>query len=226
MLERTSYVNTLLASLSIFVIAGCERAESTSSGDLASTAIVESCPCPDSPSGATGTRTVIDGVATACGCPRPSNVQEDPPDPPPVRSCPQEPSCPEYTEEATSVSARSCCTQEGTCGSSSSFVFGTACVERGGEPGVSNGQCPDEGVAFLDMKGCCLPEGVCGLSVAQIPNFADIGCLDRARMKQLVNDGSQNRDQLATVFLLNDYVLARWDDAPIACDPSVTAPTE
>jgi hypothetical protein len=109
--------------------------------------------------------------------------------------------CKRYLDEETEVSARGCCTKDGACGSSSKFLFGQACVERGGDKGTEAADCGDEEVNFVSLKGCCRPDNSCGLSLDSVPNF-DLGCIERTRMAKLLNDGAGDRNFLSLIFLL------------------------
>ncbi|MEO1266879.1 MAG: hypothetical protein AAFX99_02210 [Myxococcota bacterium] len=177
----------------------------------------ETCACPEPAS--TGTRLCIaeEGMAiwTQCGCfdPNGADILVLPPEPEPA-IC-GERMCDPLTEEQTEVSARHCCTEEGACGSQSSFIFGDACVARNSNPPyVPSDQCPDAFPNFLDLAGCCRSDGACGLSVDQVPNW-DIGCVERSEMARLINEGSQERDILSLVFFLpvEDAVYE-----PLACE--------
>jgi hypothetical protein len=110
--------------------------------------------------------------------------------------------CAPYLEDDTEVGAKGCCTSQGTCGSKSKFLFGEACVERGGDPGrPSPTECPDESVNFVDLQGCCRPDRACGLSIDEVTNF-DLGCVERTQMARLLNDGAGDRNFLSTIFFI------------------------
>jgi hypothetical protein len=157
------------------------------------------CMCPG---GLPGTRTCIgNGQWSECGCMSVSGPDVFvAPKPPVILTCGTT-MCAPYEEEETSVSARACCTTNKACGSSSDFIFGAACVGRGGDPGVPSEKCPDEAPNFLDIYGCCRTDGVCGLSIDHVANF-DLGCVERTEMSALLNAGSGQRDFLSLIFLL------------------------
>jgi hypothetical protein len=151
----------------------------------------------------TGQQTCLTARAqwSACGCARDGGSDVAlPPAPPPTTSCGAT-QCAPYAEEDTEVGAKGCCTTGGVCGSSSDFLFGTACVPRGGAVGTHTSGCPDESVNFVDMNGCCRPDGQCGLSIDDVPNF-DLGCVERTEMARLLNQGARARDTLSAVFLM------------------------
>lgn len=160
----------------------------------------QACMCP---SEAMGTRACVseEGRYSTCGCPSPNGPDIlVPPAPPRVSTCGTT-TCAPFTQPDTEVSARACCTADGRCGASSGFVFGRACVPRGGPKGVPDDACPNESPNFLDLYGCCRPDGACGLSVDHVPNF-DLGCVERTEMAALLNAGSGQRDFLSLIFLL------------------------
>ncbi|MBL8916856.1 MAG: hypothetical protein JNM17_39500 [Archangium sp.] len=153
----------------------------------------------------TGTATMTcvapEGAWTACGCTSREGVDVAvPPAPPPPSSCGGS-TCAPMTEEDTEVGAKGCCTDDNRCGASSSFIFGTQCVPRGGDAGRENDACPSESANFIDLEGCCQPDGSCGLSIDTVPNF-DLGCLERTEMERLINAGSADRDRLSRTFFL------------------------
>lgn len=169
------------------------------------------CDCPD---GSSGSEVCIDvtGLYSECGCAVDPDVYE-PPVPPMPTYC-GELECAAMTEENTEVAAKPCCTAEESCGATSSFLFGDACIERFGDPGdLEDAGCPDESPVFLDLEGCCRTDGMCGLSVDFINNW-DVGCIERTAMMQLLNDGSADRQFLANFFLLGSVLV---DFAPIEC---------
>lgn len=151
-----------------------------------------------------GSRTCVtpEGLWTACGC----ATEGGPavavrPAPPAPQICGAQ-TCAPYLEEDTEVGAKGCCTSQGTCGSRSKFLFGDACVERGGDPGKqAPAECPDESVNFVDLVGCCRPDGACGLSIDEVTNF-DLGCLERTEVARLLNDGAGDRNFLSTIFFI------------------------
>jgi hypothetical protein len=170
------------------------------------------CPCAN---GASGTRVCLtpDGQLSECGCPSPKGPDVlVPPPPPQVHTCGAT-RCAPYTQEETSVSARACCTPDGRCGAGSEFLFGKACVPRGGPKGEPHPACPDESPNFLDLYGCCRPDGACGLSVDHVPNF-DLGCVERGEMARLLDEGSGQRDFLSLIFLLP---VKKAEFAPMRC---------
>ncbi|MFT3712408.1 MAG: hypothetical protein QM817_32575 [Archangium sp.] len=153
----------------------------------------------------TGTATMTcvapEGAWTACGCASREGVDVAvAPAPPPPSSCGGT-ACAPMTEEDTEVGAKGCCTDDGRCGASSDFIFGTQCVPRGGDVGRASDSCPSESANFIDLEGCCRPDGSCGLSIDTVPNF-DLGCLERTEMERLVNSGSASRDKLSRTFFL------------------------
>lgn len=173
-----------------------------------------SCACP---SGATaGLQYCIGegGEYSECGCPAAEATAFSPPQPIVVPPCGGV-ECAPYLEEDTQVGAKACCTTDNRCGSSSGFIFGAACVARGGDPGKPDPTCPNETPTFLDLKGCCRSDGQCGLSIDAVNNW-DAGCIERTHMAQLVNDGSGERDLLA---LLTFVPSPKQSYAPIACTP-------
>jgi len=174
------------------------------------------CSCPD---GSEGRAFCVapDGEASQCGCPVAGGADVLVPPPPPDETVCGGIVCPPYLEASTEVSARGCCTEGDTCGSASSFVFGDACVPRDGDPGVEAAVCPDENPNFLDLAGCCRADGRCGLSVAAIPNFDDVGCIERSEMATLLNEGATERFFLSLVFLL-PYEPADYE--PVPCGAS------
>ncbi len=142
-----------------------------------------------------------EGGWSACGCASAKGPDVAvPPAPPPPTSCGAM-SCTPYTMEDSEVGAKACCTTSGACGSSSTFLFGDACVARGGPVGTASTECPSESINFVDLEGCCRPDGQCGLSIDAVPNF-DLGCVERTTMQKLLNDGSGQRDLLALVVFL------------------------
>lgn len=180
------------------VLAGCANS-GVVTGEACAVSEPRACKC----GRFDGTQTCIapEGVWSACGCASSSGPDVAvAPAPPAPTSCGGA-SCAPYTEEDTEVGAKGCCTSDGACGSSSSFLFGGACVRRGGDPGTQNAACPSESINFADFEGCCRPDGACGLSIDTVPNF-DLGCLERTEMERLVNQGSGDRDQLSSVFFL------------------------
>lgn len=172
----------------------------------------EPCMCPG---GRPGTRTCVapEGTYSACGCPTAEGPDVLVPPPPPVINMCGATTCARYTEEMTEVGARHCCTPEGTCGSQSGFIFGQACVPRGGPEGEPSDKCPNESPNFLDVYGCCRPDGMCGLSIDHVANF-DLGCIERTQMAKLINEGSGQRDLLSLLFLLPNPKVT-W--GPIRC---------
>lgn len=170
-------------------------------GDAACT-VGQSQPC-RCPNGAMGTQVCLtaEGQLSACGCLSATGPDILVPPPPPRVSTCGNTRCAPYPAEDTSTSARACCTMDGRCGSSSSFIFGQACVPRGGPKGTPNPACKDEFPNFLDLYGCCRPDGMCGLSIDQLTNF-DLGCIERTEMARLLNEGSGERDFLSTITFL------------------------
>lgn len=155
------------------------------------------CACPVG----MGHQTWVGGTWTRCGCPAPEGPDVYvPPTPPPAQECGGL-RCAAYTEEDTEVGAKGCCTGDGRCGSASGFLFGDACLARGGDAGRAHPACPSESVNFVDLVGCCRPDGRCGLSIDQVPNF-DLGCVERSEMAQRLNDGAGQRNLLSIVFFL------------------------
>jgi hypothetical protein len=160
---------------------------------------VRQCDCG---AGRKGVETCVSGYAWgACTCKKSSGAD--------VAVAPKKPAavvcggvaCAPYPNEDTEVGAKGCCTAQNTCGSSSNFLFGAACVERGPAPGKPSPQCPDEAVNFVDLAGCCRPDNTCGLSVDIVNNF-DLGCIERTTMQRLLNAGKSSRDALSLVFFL------------------------
>ena len=150
-----------------------------------------------------GTMTCVspEGGWTACGCATKEGPDvAEPPAPPPPASCGGV-ECAPFTEEDAEIGAKGCCTPDGRCGATITFLFGTQCVPRGGPPGVEHPACPSESANFIDLEGCCRPDGSCGLSIDTVPNF-DLGCLERTEMERLINRGSAARDKLSQTFLL------------------------
>lgn len=174
-------------------VAPLPATESCSEGTVAA------CMCTG---GMPGTRACIgNGQLSECGCVSPSGPDTFvAPTPPVVLTCGNT-QCDVFEEEETSVSARACCTATNTCGSSSGFLFGGACIARGSDPGVPSEKCPDEAPNFVDLYGCCRPDGQCGLSIDHVANF-DLGCIERTEMSAMLNAGSLQRDLLSLVFLL------------------------
>lgn len=171
------------------------------------------CPCPG---GANGSQYCIDpgGEFSECGCPAAEASAFSPPEPIVVPPCGGV-ECAPYLEEDTEVGAKACCTTDNQCGSRSSFIFGAACVPRGGDPGKPDPTCPNETPTFLDLKGCCRSDGQCGLSIDAVNNW-DAGCIERTQMAQLINDGSGDRDFLS---LLTFVPSPKQSYAAIACTP-------
>ncbi len=171
----------------------------SSSEDSCEDRSVSACMCAG---GVPGTRTCVgNGQLSDCGCMSASGPDVFvAPKPPVILTCGNT-VCAPYEEEETSVSARACCTSAKTCGSSSDFIFGAACIGRGGNPGVPSAKCPDEAPNFLDIYGCCRPDGQCGLSMDHVANF-DLGCVERTEMSALLNAGSGQRDFLSLIFFL------------------------
>ncbi len=160
---------------------------------------IRSCPCSGAPAGVE--TCVTPSTWSTCGCKAQGG---QPVAVPPVTTAANTcggTQCKRYLDEETEVSARGCCTKEGACGSSSKFLFGEACVERGGSKGMETADCSDEEVNFVSLKGCCRPDNSCGLSLDAVPNF-DLGCLERTRMAKLLNDGAGDRNFLSLIFLL------------------------
>ncbi|MDX2056052.1 MAG: hypothetical protein SFV15_26860 [Polyangiaceae bacterium] len=157
----------------------------------------EACACS---SGGAGLRvcTSPDGVFSDCGCVSSSEPALYVPRPAPVVHQCGSMTCAPYPEEDTEVGAKHCCTAQVTCGSQASFIFGAACVERGGDPGVASPACPGETPDFLDLAGCCRPDGKCGLSIDRVNNW-DVGCIERTEMAALLNAGSGDRDLLTAL---------------------------
>lgn len=151
-----------------------------------------------------GSRTCVtpEGLWTACGCATEGGpTVAVAPEPPAPQVCGAQ-TCAPYVEEDTEVGAKGCCTSAGTCGSKSKFLFGDACVERGGNVGQpSPTECPDESVNFVDLQGCCRPDGACGLAIDEVTNF-DLGCVERSQMQRLLNEGAGDRNFLSTIFFL------------------------
>lgn len=153
--------------------------------------------------GATGTLTCVspEGSWTACGCPTKEGPDVAvPPAPPPPTTCGGT-ACAPFTEEDSEIGAKGCCTDDGRCGASSDFLFGTQCVPRGAPAGTESAECPSESGHFIDLEGCCRPDGACGLSIDTVPNF-DLGCLERTEMERLINTGAAARNRLSQTFLL------------------------
>jgi hypothetical protein len=174
----------------------------------------EPCVCPQ---GTMGSRVCVSesGERSACGCLSASGPDIlVPPPPPRINKCGAK-TCAPFAEPDTEVSARHCCTAAGDCGASSSFIFGQACVPRGGLEGGFDAVCPDEFPSFLDLYGCCRPDGACGLSIDHVANF-DVGCVARPDMAKLLNEGSRDRDILSLFFLLP---IKKAEYAPIRCTP-------
>ncbi|MBC8072823.1 MAG: hypothetical protein IAG13_31165 [Deltaproteobacteria bacterium] len=170
------------------------------------------CECPD---GVMGSEVCVDtsGVFSQCGCPVDPDVYE--PEVPPMPTYCGDNECAAMTEETTEAGAKPCCTAEQACGATSDFVFGAACVVRGGDPGDhDDAACPDEFPLFLDLEGCCRPDGMCGLSIDHVNNW-DVGCLDRTAITELLNAGSDARQLLANLFFLGSALV---DYPPIACN--------
>lgn len=160
----------------------------------------EVCQCAG---GTGGTRTCVtpEGLWTACGCAAPGGPRVAVvPEPPAPQVCGGS-ACASFTEEDTEVGAKACCTTSGGCGSKSAFLFGAACVARGGPVGAPAPECPDESINFVDLRGCCRPDGACGLSIDDVPNF-DLGCVERSAMERLMNDGAADRNLLSAVFFI------------------------
>lgn len=165
-----------------------------------SVGVTEPCQCAG---GQEGTRTCVtpEGLWTACGCASPGGPRVAVvPEPPAPQICGGT-TCGAYLEEDTEVGAKGCCTPSGACGSKSKFLFGDACVARGGPPGAPASECPDESINFVDLRGCCRPDGACGLSIDDVPNF-DLGCLERTAMERLMNEGAGDRNLLSAVFFI------------------------
>ncbi len=192
----------LLAS---FLVVGCTKSsmDASAQGGVTRTAgcsvgTTDSCTCG---AGSKGTRTCVtpEGLWTACGCSTAGgSTVAVPPEPPAPQVCGST-TCGAFTEEDSEVGAKGCCTTSGACGSKSKFLFGAACVERGGPVGPpAPTECPDESIEFLDLDGCCRPDGACGLTIDSVPNF-DLGCIERTAMQKLVNEGSADRDLLTTL---------------------------
>ncbi|MBL8939334.1 MAG: hypothetical protein JNM69_32540 [Archangium sp.] len=165
-------------------------------------AVGESQPCTCGGT-SSGSRTCVtpDGLWSACGCASEGGVSVAiPPEPPAPQVCGGV-ACKAYPQEDSEVGAKGCCTAQGTCGSSSKFLFGTACIERGGHVGApAPAECPSESIDFVDLEGCCRPDGSCGLTIDAVPNF-DLGCLERTAMQKLLNDGAADRNLLTTLSL-------------------------
>ena len=160
--------------------------------------VTDACTCGG---GSTGSRTCVtpEGLWSACGCSTEGgSTVAVPPAPPAPQVC-SGTTCAAYTEEDSEVGAKGCCTTAGACGSKSQFIFGAACVERGGPAGTpAPSECPDESIDFLDLEGCCRPDGACGLTADVVPNF-DLGCIERTQMQKLLNDGAADRNLLTTL---------------------------
>ncbi|MCA3016552.1 MAG: hypothetical protein INH41_29570 [Myxococcaceae bacterium] len=193
-----------VGALLVALLCGCPRPDPAGEGPGAATresggcvvGEAQACSCGGTSSGSRACVTP-EGLWTACGCATEGGpTVAVAPRPPDAQVCGAQ-TCAPYLGEDTVVGAKGCCTPQGTCGSRSSFVFGDACVERGGDVGrPAPAECPDETITFLDFDGCCRADGTCGLSVDFINNF-DLGCLERTEMERLVNEGAAERKALA-----------------------------
>ena len=71
------------------------------------------------------------------------------------------------------VQIDACCTPQGTCGVSSSFIGGGQCIE-GGQPGTPSNECMGFSQGGFTLDGCCKPDGTCGI----LDTFLGLGCVD------------------------------------------------
>ncbi|MGE0328839.1 MAG: hypothetical protein AB7S68_41370 [Polyangiaceae bacterium] len=71
------------------------------------------------------------------------------------------------------VQIDACCTPQGTCGVSSSFIGGGQCIE-GGQPGTPSNECMGFSQGGFTLDGCCKPDGTCGV----LDTFLGLGCVD------------------------------------------------
>lgn len=228
--------STLLMSICLFVGCGDGAAAGTPDGDAGAgnagstgsaagggnaspikhvCEIGDSRPC-ECPGGAVGNQSCsnFDGHYSQCGCPKKGGADVLVPPAPPVPLICGSTRCADHKEDETKVGARHCCVEENVCGSTSDFVFGDACVERGGDPGKEDARCPDESPNFLDLRGCCRSDGFCGLSVDTVNNF-DLGCIERSQIATLLEEGDSQRKGLSLIFGLEH---SNGDYAAIRCD--------
>ena len=168
------------------------------------------CTCPD---GSQGHAYCIspNGSSSDCGCGAADGPDVLVPPEPMVPVFCGDTQCAPMHEEQTEVSARHCCTDDGRCGGSSSFVFGLACVERGTDPGISHESCPDENPSFLDLDGC-RPRWSMRF-VGRLHSNFDTGCIERSAMAKLLNDGAGER------FLLSLVTFVPYEEASFEAMP-------
>ncbi len=179
------------------------------------------CQCSD---GSAGMQVcaAADGRLSQCSCKSAASQKPEgpiavPPPPPPKKLECSHVACLDARSE-TSLTPTPCCTESNVCGSSQSFLFGKACLEQNVKVPIPKADpgCPDEFPTWLDLIGCCTPEGRCGLYFQGMTDWT-WGCVERSRMAELLNEGSQERDALAQRQGLTQP--ARPDYGAIGCEP-------
>lgn len=66
-----------------------------------------------------------------------------------------------------------CCTSNGKCGLTSTFLPGGQCVEKN-QAGKPDSSCPPLNQGGITLKGCCRPDDKCGY----LDTFLGLGCVD------------------------------------------------
>ena len=87
----------------------------------------------------------------------------------------------------TLVQPTPCCTAEGACGVTEPSLLGGGDCFALDQPGVQDGQCPDEALEVVSgvsipVPGCCKPTNECGLDL----NPLGVGCAERGAVIELV----------------------------------------